>query len=159
MDNNVLACPHGIDQMKDMIGKNVRIDFNQGLDARLISPEIAEILSKLKWIRHIRMSCDTDVMLDVVLMAIKRLANCGVKPYRVFVYLLVQEIESAEKRAIALRSAGADVFAQPYRDFITNKEPDIELKHFARWVNHKAIFKTVERFADYRKGTWNNEPD
>ena len=149
MDNNVLACPHGVEQMKDMIGKKVRIDFNQGLDARLITPEIAEILSKLKWIRSIRMSCDTDSMLDVVLTAIKRLQDCGVKPYRVFVYLLVQDIESAERRAVALRDVGADVFAQPYRDFVNNTEPSEELKHFARWVNHKAIFKTVKEFADY----------
>ena len=89
-------------------------------------------------------------MLDVVLQAIKRLGVCGVKPYRVFVYLLVQDIESAERRALALREVGADVFAQPYRDFTTNKEPDIEQKRFARWVNHKAIFKTVNRFRDYR---------
>ena len=153
MDNNVLACPHGIEQMKDMIGKGVRVDFNQGLDARLITPEIAEILSKLKWIRQIRMSCDTDAMLDVVLTAIQRLKDCGVKPYRVFVYLLVQDVESAERRAIALRDVGADAFAQPYRDFTNNTEPPDELKRFARWVNHKAIFNTVPRFADYtRKG-------
>ena len=149
MDNNVLACPHGIEQIKDMGGANVRVDFNQGLDARLITPEIAELLSRLKWIRQIRMSCDTDQMLDVCLKAIKRLNDFGVKPYRIFVYLLVQDIESAEKRAIALREIGADPFAQPYRDFINNTEPPEELKRFARWVNHKAIFKTVERFADY----------
>ena len=96
------------------------------------------------------MSCDTDSMLDVVLRATDRLATCGVKPYRIFVYLLVQEIESAERRALALRNAGVDVFAQPYRDFTTNKEPDIQQKRFARWVNRKEIFKTVERFADYK---------
>ena len=151
MDNNVLACPHGVEQMKDMIGKKVRVDFNQGLDARLITPDIAEILSKLKWIRQIRMSCDTDAMLDVVLTAIKRLQDCGVKPYKVFVYLLVQDIESAERRALALREVGADAFAQPYRDFTNNTEPDDELKRFARWVNHKAIFNTVERFKDYKR--------
>ena len=151
MDNNVLACPHGVEQMKDMIGKKVRVDFNQGLDARLITPEIAEILSKLKWIRQIRMSCDTDAMLDVVLTAIDRLKDKGVKPYKVFVYLLVQDIESAERRAIALRNVGADAFAQPYRDFTNNEEPPDELKRFARWVNHKAIFNTVERFSDYKR--------
>ena len=151
MDNNVLACTHGVEQMIDMIGKKVRVDFNQGLDARLITPEIAEILSKLKWIRQIRMSCDTDAMLDVVLTAIDRLKDKGVKPYKVFVYLLVQDVESAEKRAIALRNVGADAFAQPYRDFTNNEEPPDELKRFARWVNHKAIFNTVERFSDYKR--------
>ena len=150
MDNNVLACPHGVEQISKMGGQYVRIDFNQGLDARLITPGIAELLSRVKWIRSIRMSCDTDSMLDVVLQAVDRLGKCGIKPYRVFVYLLVQEIESAERRALALRSAGVDVFAQPYRDFVNNKEPADELKHFARWVNRKEIFKTVKRFADYR---------
>lgn len=150
MDNNVLACQHGIEQIEDMGGANVRIDFNQGLDARIITPEIAGLLSKVKWIRSVRMSCDTDAMLNVVLTAIDRLAEKGIKPYRVFVYLLVQDIESAERRAIALREAGADVFAQPYRDFVNNTEPDKEQKRFARWVNRKEIFKTVKRFADYK---------
>ena len=150
MDNNVLACPHGVEQISEMGGVNVRVDFNQGLDARLITPEIAKLLAGLKWIRFIRMSCDTDSMLEVVLRAIGRLADCGIKPYRVFVYLLVQDIVSAERRALALRDAGACVFAQPYRDFENNQEPAEELKRFARWVNRKEIFNTVERFADYR---------
>lgn len=149
MDNNVLACTHGIEQLRDMIGENVRIDINQGLDARLITPEIAEMLARLKWIRFIRMSCDTDSMLDVVRHAIMLLEQNGVKPYRVFVYLLVQDIHSAEKRAIALRDIGAEVFAQPYRDFENNIEPSHEMKALARWVNHKAIFKSVKTFAEY----------
>ena len=31
----------------------------------------------------------------------------------------------------------------------TNKEPNYEQKKFSRWVNHKAIFKTVQ-FSEYR---------
>ena len=150
MDNNVLACEHGISQMVDMIGQKVRIDFNQGLDARLITDDVADILSRLKWMQFIRISCDTDAMLDVCLSVIDKLGGYGIKPYRVFVYLLVQDLESAERRAIALRNAGANPFAQPYRDFANNIEPSEEQKRFARWVNHKAIFKSVERFKDYK---------
>ena len=150
MDNNVLACEYGIEQMRDVVGEDVRIDFNQGLDARLITDDVAELLSKLKWIKFIRMSCDTDAMLNVVVNAINRLTANGVPAYRLFVYLLVQDVESAERRAIKLRDLGVNPFAQPYRDFTTNKEPDRELKRLARWVNHKAIFKSTERFADYR---------
>ena len=150
MDNNVLACEHGLEQISDMIGKDVRVDFNQGLDARLITPEVAEMLACLKWIRFIRMSADTDAMLDKVLTAIERLREAGVKPYRVFVYVLVQDVESAERRAVALREIGAEVFAQPYRDFTNNTEPARELRDFARWVNHRAIFKSVPSFKDYK---------
>lgn len=159
MDNNVLACEHGIEQMKDMVGEPVRVDFNQGLDARLITPEIAELLGKLKWIEYVRVSCDTDAMLDVVLEKARLLEWGGVKPWRVFVYVLVQDIPSAEKRCVALREAGLNPFAQPYRDFTTNAEPAEELKRFARWVNHKAIFNTVPTFAEYKKKGWKHKQD
>lgn len=150
MDNNVLACSWGLEQIDDMGGQDVRVDFNQGLDARLITPGVARMLSRLKWIRFIRMSADTDAMLDVVLAAINMLGEYGVKPWRVFVYVLVQDIESAERRAIALRDAGSQVFAQPYRDFTNNIEPTTEQRDLARWVNRKAIFKSVRTFAEYK---------
>lgn len=150
LDNNVLAHEWGLKQIEDMGGKNVRVDFNQGLDARLITDDVAQMLARLKWINYIRMSADTDAMLDVVLIAIERLGKYGVKPYRVFVYVLIQDIESGERRAIALRDVGANPFAQPYRDFTTNAEPPQEQRDLARWVNHKAIFKTVKTFAEYR---------
>lgn len=149
MDNNVLAHEWGLKQIEDMGGKNVRVDFNQGLDARLITDNVAQMLARLKWINYIRMSADTDAMLDVVLTAIDRLGKYGVKPYRVFVYVLIQDIESGERRVIALRDVGANPFAQPYRDFTTNAEPPQEQRDLARWVNHKAIFKTVPTFAEY----------
>lgn len=155
MDNNVLACDHGIKQIENMIGHDVRIDFNQGLDARLITSDIADMLSRLHWIRFIRMSCDTDSMLDIVINRIHLLERSGIKPYRVFVYLLVQDIQSAEKRALALRDAGAEVFAQPYRDLQNNTEPTKEARDFARWVNRKEIFKSTQRFADYKRGVNN----
>ena len=149
MDNNVLACSYGIEQMRDMVGENVRVDFNQGLDARLITAEIAEVLAGLKWIKYIRTACDTDNMLDVVLEKAELLARYGVKPWRLFVYVLVQDIESAERRVIALRDAGMNPFAQPYRDFENNLEPTAEAKAFARWVDNKAIFKTAKTFSEY----------
>lgn len=150
MDNNVLACEHGLEQIQSMIGTGIRVDFNQGLDARLITPDVAQMLSRLKWIRSIRMSCDTDEMLPEVKRAVNLLEEQGIKPYRVFVYLLVQDVASAEKRAIALRDMGVDVFAQPYRDYENSAEPTKEQKRFARWVNRKEIFKTVGSFADYK---------
>ena len=150
MDNNVLSCEHGINQIHEMGGQKIRVDFNQGLDARLITPEIAALLGKLKWRTFLRMACDTDAVLDLVLEKSKLLADNGVKPYKQFVYVLVQDIPSAERRVLALREAGVNPFAQPYRDFTTNAEPAQELKDFARWVNDKAIFKTVKTFNDYK---------
>ena len=77
------------------------------------------------------------------------LRHNGVKPYRIFVYLLVQDIESAEFRATRLRDAGVDVFAQPYRDFENKIEPSKAMKDFAQWVNRKPIFNSCTDFAEF----------
>lgn len=57
MDNNVLSCDYGIEQLRRIAELGVRVDFNQGLDARQITPEIAELLASVKWIRYIRLAC------------------------------------------------------------------------------------------------------
>ena len=149
MDNNVLASQYGLEQIEEMTKQNLRVDFNQGLDARMITPEIATLLSKLKWLKQIRMAADTDAMLPVVLEKIELLKANGINTGRIFVFVLTKDIESAERRALAIKATGADPFAQPYRDFTTNIEPAKELKDFARWVNNRAIFNSTNSFAEY----------
>lgn len=148
MDNNVLASEWGVEQIKSMIGENVRIDFNQGLDARLITDEIAEILSKVKWIRFIRLACDTSQMIPVIEEAVQKLGKYGIKPYRIFVYALIQDVNEAYQRIKALDQLGVEVFAQAYMDFDTSYV-DPDHKRLARWCNHKAIHKTI-KFEDYK---------
>lgn len=150
MDNNVLACEYGREQLAEMVGADIRIDFNQGMDARLIDEDMAEILAKLHFIDYIRMACDTDAMLEEIRRAVGLLTERGMKTRRMFIYMLVQDLESAEKRAMALRDMGVKVFAQPYRDFENNIEPSREQRRFARWVNHMAIFHTVRTYEEYR---------
>lgn len=149
MDNNVLAHRWGVGQIEDMIGKDLRVDFNQGLDARLIDESVAEMLAALKWIRHIRMAADTDEMLSTVIEAIGRLGKNGVQPKNIMVYVLAKDVESAERRAIALREIGAEPFVQPYRDYASDAKPSKELMDLARWANRKAIFKKVKTFKEY----------
>jgi len=59
MDNNILASNYGLQQIEKIIKLGVKVDFNQGLDARLITDEIARLLAKVKWIKRIRFGCDT----------------------------------------------------------------------------------------------------
>ena len=58
MDNNILACEYGIDQLNEIANTDYRIDLNQGMDIRLVTDSICKILKKLKWIKYIRFSCD-----------------------------------------------------------------------------------------------------
>jgi tRNA A37 methylthiotransferase MiaB len=88
MDNNVLASDFGLQQLEKIIDLKCKVDFNQGLDSRLVTDEIAKLLSKIKWIRFLRFSCDTTPAVEPLLRAIEKLNRYGVKNYRIFVYRL-----------------------------------------------------------------------
>lgn len=142
MDNNILAHSHGIKNLERITKMKIKIDINQGLDSRLIDNGIAKTLSKIKWIRFIRMACDNESMIVPLRRAVRRLKENDILPYRVFVYVLIDSVQEAKHRIDSIRDMGVDIFAQPFRP-PNGSEPGIEIKRFARWVNHKAIFKTV----------------
>ena len=147
LDNNVLACDHGLQQIEEMGDQPVWVDFNQGLDARLITPDVAKLLARLHWIRHVRMSCDTESMLPVVISAAQNMANAGISRSRFWCYVLVKDVQQAHKICITLDNWGIKPFAQPFRDY-DGGEPTQEQKHFARWVNCKQLFNSCS-WADY----------
>ena len=136
MDNNILASDHGIRQLEWSIKKNLRIDCNQGLDARIIAHDdaIAGLLSRIHWIRFIRLACDRNSQMESVRKSVQSIRRHSGKKHEFFCYVLVQDIEDAYERVEFLRSLSVTPFAQPYRDFKTNAEPTNEQKHFARWV-------------------------
>ena len=148
LDNNVLASDFGLEQIGRMGGEPVWVDFNQGLDARLITPEVSKMLARLHWIRFIRMSCDTSEMLPVVEQAAACLREAGAAPSRFWAYVLVRDVEDAHRRVLALREMGVEPFAQPYWDY-DGGEPTAEQKAFARWVNHRAAFRSCT-WEDYQ---------
>jgi len=118
MDNNILACDYGSSQLKSLIGSGYAIDLNQGMDARLVTRSIAEILSRLKWIRFIRFSCDSMAQMDAVLNAAELLRVRGIKPYRLFVYMLVTEdLSDAAARVESMKQLrGINLFPQAERN-------------------------------------------
>jgi len=144
MDNNVLASDHGLQQIEKIIKLGIKIDFNQGLDARLITDEIAQLLSRVKWYKPIRMACDTIAQIPHIEKATKLLRKHGATPSNYFVYVLVKDIPDSLTRVEFLRGLKLDPFAQPYIDFSGKNKITKEQKRFARWVNHKAIFKSTK---------------
>ena len=149
LDNNILASDHGLEQIDRMGHEPVWIDFNQGLDARLITPEIARMLARLHWIRFVRLACDTSEMLPVIQQATAYLREAGISPSRFWAYALVRDVEEAHRRVLALRDMGVEPFAQPYRDY-NGGEPTEEQNAFARWVNRKSLFK-ICTWEEYQK--------
>lgn len=154
MDNNILASEYGIRQMQNMVGKDIRIDFNQGMDCMLMNERIAKIMAELKWIDYIRFSCDKEYQIPYLEKSINMLAKNGVKPYRIFIYVLGTTMESTIKRVEFLRQFGVNPFVQPLRDLKTNKEPNRQIKVYANYVNKKSNFKAC-KWEDYNLNIWN----
>lgn len=148
MDNNILACEHGIRQLDSLIGSGYRIDLNQGMDARLVTDDIADILSRLKWIRFIRFSCDQKSQIEPIRRTIELLGKYGVKPYRIFIYVLVTaDIDDAATRVEALKGYKAiNLYAQAER----NERLGV--------IPNKAQLEFAQRYiygGCYRSETWN----
>lgn len=147
MDNNILACEYGLEQLESLIDSGYKIDLNQGMDARLVTGRIAEILSKIKWIKYIRFSCDTTAQISAIENAAALLMKYGVKPYKLFIYLLVTaDVENAAYRVEQLKKLrGITIYAQAERNerkgIIPNK---LQLEFAQRYVYS----------GKYRKETW-----
>lgn len=149
MDNNVLASEHGIEQLESMIGCGFAIDLNQGMDARLVDDRIAKILAQLKWISYIRFSCDQISQIKAIEKTANLLLKYGVKPYKLFIYLLVtKNIEDAAYRVEKLKQfKGITIYAQAERNERKGIVPNKEQKEFAqRYIYGKS----------YRKENWND---
>jgi len=80
-DNNILGEPHWRETLEELKSLDVEIDFNQGLDARLTTEEIAQYLSDLR-IPTIRFAYDFVSMRDQILRAISLFKKVGLKNRR-----------------------------------------------------------------------------
>ena len=150
MDNNILACEYGIKQLKSLIGSGYRIDLNQGMDARLVTGQIADILSQLSWIRFIRFSCDQKSQIIPVRRTIDLLIERGVKPYRIFIYLLVTaDIKDASERIEALKGYKAiNIYAQAERNERMGVTPNAGQLEFQQRYVYSGCYRT-ETWKEY----------
>ena len=157
MDNNILATgDYAMEQFEKIINSRYRVDFNQGLDARLVDDEAAKMLAKMRWISSIRFGCDTPTQIVEVEKAISLIDQYSANPKHYFLYTIITKDmnESYERISHFRRNKRIRVQAQPYRDLDNSQQvlPQWQ-KDMARWANRKEIFKTVD-FKDYvpRKG-------
>ncbi len=152
LDNNVLASPFGLSQIEKIIKLKVKIDFNQGLDCRQMvkNPDIVKLLSKVRWIKFIRIACDSSEMMPWIAKAVPLMLENGIKPYRIFCYVLVnKDVEEAYQRIMFLRKLSVIPFAQPFRNFSETCEITPEQRKLALWVNYKPFFYSIP-FKDFK---------
>jgi len=144
-DNNTFAnpCWHGAMRQLHIWGQPVDM---QGVDVRGITEFQCKALASLKHHKRIKIAWDEGDAEQKVLDGIKLLTTY-IKPYKLMCYVLIGYYDSPDidlHRVETLRSLGIDPFVMPY------DRSDLYQRSFARWVNHKAIFKKVP-WEDYRQ--------
>ncbi len=162
LDNNLLAIPEQFRKIShQLIKEDLKVDFNQGLDIRLLTEEFAEILQKLKPLKFWRFAFDNLKYEKEFRRGAEMLVNKGLK-HKVMIYVLVgfdSTIEEDMRRFEIIKDYGFDSFCMVYGDGnriigdtsqldrmnktrmpIGNKK---RYKDLARYVNRKEIYKTT----------------
>ena len=154
MDNNVLACDYGLSQLEKIAERRYHVDFNQGLDARLVTPGVARLLARVKWIKYIRFGCDTPAQIAECERAMSLVRQAGYKG-EFFLYCILIDFDESYLRLNYWRKYKyVSPHAQPYREFDNPRQrvPQWQ-KDMARWADRKELYRSCD-FKDFspRKG-------
>jgi hypothetical protein len=155
LDNNFLASPRCRENFEYLIENKIRVNFNSGLDIRLIDEEIAKLIKETKirdWkfkTTKYTFAYDLPKHKESVRKGIEILRDAGVNLHRdnCIFYVLVgynttptQDLE----RVYWLKNQGVGPYIMRYNQV---KGPDRILLHMSRWVNRK-LYQFMD-FADY----------
>lgn len=164
MDNNILAAgKYAVEQLQKVINLGLHIDFNQAMDARLVTPEYAELLGKVKWIdSRIRFGCDATAQIKDCERAMQLINDAGFRG-EYFLYTMIggkndftecyDRIHYWWERLQEFRhnkqGRAVYAYAQPYRDPLNPNHviPEWQ-KDMAQWCNKRMIFYTTD-FKDF----------
>lgn len=148
MDNNILALPEHFAMICQQAKEHkIKIDFNQGLDHRLLTPEIVDILKSISHTEY-RFAFDNPLMETSVRKAIKLLRDKEIN--RANWYVLVGFDTTPQEdlfRLNLLRDLGQRAYVQRYETHFS--EPFYI--GLSRWVNQPHLFAgmTWQQFLDY----------
>ena len=125
-DNNILGVPNWLDVVAELKELDVEVDFNQGLDARLITEDVAQELKGLR-IRPIRLAYDLLSERNALQRAIPALAAAGFRRKKIVVYALFNFRDTPEDflaRVIDLLTWGVACYPmryEPLNSLVKNK--------------------------------------
>lgn len=160
-DNNLLACSKmHFDKVIDSLKGINQVDFNQGLDARLLTMEKASRLVELD-LRMVRLAWDYIEMESRVRESIATLTSFGIPKSMITVFCLIgfkDTPDDALYRLQSIKDLGLWPFAmryQPLKTLVKNKYigenwTKRELLRFSRYWNRQIWLKNIP-FEEYRK--------
>ena len=150
MDPNLLACPEHIGLLQQLKGSGAQVNFNQGLDARFLTPKNIDLINAIR-LKDIHFAWDFMRESEEVLKGLWLYRDLGKrKVHGAFgtVYVLVNYDTTTEEnlyRIYTLRDMGFD----PYVMIYDKPNAPREIRMLQRWCNNRVIFRTVPDFYKY----------
>lgn len=147
LDNNILALPEHFKKIAGQIIKEgLRVDFQQGLDIRLLDDEKAALLKAMK-MHDPRFAFDDTSHERAVLRGIELLKKHGINRSNFYVLAGFESgFEDALYRVNRLRELGQMVFVMSYNK--EELEVDKRYSYLRRWANARAVFASCT-FEEY----------
>jgi len=141
LDNNILGVKDHFFKICDQIKKeNLSIDFNQGLDIRLIDREVLSKLKELKIHPHLRFAFDDPSIKKVIVDKVELLKEFGFNQN--FFYVLVKFNTTKEQdieRLELLKDLGQRPYVQRYNGDNSNRW----FNDLSAWGNQHRFFATM----------------
>ncbi len=147
LDNNFLALPSHIKKLQKYIDKGWRMDFNQGLDIRLVNVENAGLLARVRHYKQIHFAWDFMQYEKQVKEGLKILFKVGISPRKIMVFILCNYDTTFEEDMYRYNELN-NLNVTPY--IMIYGKGNKEIKRFARWVNRRWLSKAC-KWEDYKK--------
>lgn len=154
LDPNLLACKDWKDLLQQLIDSKAKVNFNQGLDIRMMNEEKAEMISRIP-IKAIHFAWDRYEDKKIIQPKFKTFRQKSkIRNKDLQVYVLCgdrkQKVLSEDlERIYWLRDNGYAPYVMLYNKNNIPKEND--LRKLQRWVNNRFIFWSCETFEEYKK--------
>lgn len=149
LDPNLLACPDKYKLLQQLIDSKAWVDFTQGLDIRLMTDDAIDKIRQIK-IKMLHFAWDRETDSDLILKNLVTFRKAVDYDFRKLkVYVLTNYETSFEfdlYRVYKLREMGYD----PYIMIYNKQSAPKRLRRLQRWVNNKFIFRSCEKFEDYK---------
>lgn len=149
LDPNLLAAAEHMELLQQLVASGAWVDFTQGLDARLLTAENIDLLNACK-VKMLHFAWDNprDESIPRMLeMFAEKSTVTDCRKRRVYVLTNYWSTHAEDLRRVYwLRENGYD----PYVMIYDKSRAPKETRRLQRWVNNKIIFRSCERFEDYR---------
>lgn len=148
LDPNITACSEYFELMQQLADSKAWVDFTQGLDIRLMTKEKAEALNKVKTkMVHFAWDNPKDDTAPRKLLEFADVIKGDFRKKRVYVLTNFNSTHREDLlRVYWLRNNGYDPYVMIYNK---PSAPKIT-RRLQRWCNSKFIFRSCDRFEDYK---------